>query len=313
MQVLIADKTASVCEKILKNENHSVDVITGLSPDELKKIIKKYHGIVIRSATKLTADIIAAAENLKVIGRAGTGVDNIDVAAASKRNIVVMNTPGGNSNAVAELAFAQMINLGRDLYQAIYSLKSNRWEKKRFEGYEITGKTLGLLGYGRISRLVGEKALAVGMNVLCFDPKIRKNIVAENGIKLVASLAGLLPEADFVSLHLSKRDETSNFVDKKEFAQMKPGVYFINYARGGIVNEGALLEALNNKIVAGAAIDVYETEPPINFDLINHPKVICTPHIGAASVESQERVAKMIAEQFVDLFAGKPVRNAVNV
>jgi len=311
MQVLIADKTASVCEKILKNENHSVDVITGLSPGELKKIIKKYHGIVIRSATKLTADIIAAAENLKVIGRAGTGVDNIDVAAASKRNIVVMNTPGGNSNAVAELAFAQMINLSRDLYNAVLTLKSNRWEKKRFKGHEIAGKTLGLLGYGRISRLISERALSFGMNVLCFDPKIHKNIIDENGIKLIASLAALLPAADFISLHLSKRADTINFIDEKAFAQMKPGVYFINYARGGIVNEGALLDALNREIVAGAAIDVYEAEPPIDFQLINHPKVICTPHIGAASVESQERVAKMIAEQFVDMFAGKPVRNAV--
>ncbi len=313
MKVLIADKTGAVCENILINASHTVDVITGLPPDELKKIIPEYHGIIIRSATKLTADIIDSAKNLKVIGRAGTGIDNVDVDAATKRNIVVMNTPGGNSNAVAELVFAQMINLSRDLYHAVSTLKSSQWEKKKFTGYEITGKTLGLLGYGSISRLVGEKAIAFGLNVLCYDPKINKNISDDRGIKLVNSLDMLLSTADLISIHLSKRDDTTNFIDAKQFAKMKPGVFFINYARGGLVNEQALLNALNQEIVAGAAIDVYETEPPTDFNLVNHPKVICTPHIGAASFESQERVARMIAEQFVDMFAGKPIRNSVNL
>lgn len=311
MKVLISDKSSPVCEKILREAGHSVDVKTDLSPEELRNTIGDYHGLIVRSATKVTVDIIHAAKNLKVIGRAGTGVDNIDLEAARKQDIVVMNTPGGNSNAVAELVLAQMLNLSRDLYNAVVSLKDGGWEKKKFKGFEIAGKKLGLLGYGRVSRLVGKKALALGMTVLCFDPKITKNLIDADGISLVSELDELLSSADYLSVHLTRREDTRNFLSAGQFQKMKQGVFLINASRGGIVDEKALLNALNEGVVAGAALDVYETEPPADLALIRHPKVICTPHIGAATYESQEKVAVMIAEQFVDFFAGHKPQNVV--
>ncbi len=311
MKILISDKSSPSCEKILREAGHSVDVKTDLSPQELKNIIGEYHGLIVRSATKVTADIIQSARNLKVIGRAGTGVDNIDLEAARKRDIVVMNTPGGNSNAVAELVLAQMLNLSRDLFTAVASLKEGAWEKKKFKGFEISGKMLGLLGYGRVSRLVGQKALALGMRVHCLDPKIHRNLLDADGISLVCEPQELLIGADYLSVHLSRREDTRNFLSTAQFQKMKRGVFLINASRGGIVDEKALLQALNEGIVAGAALDVYETEPPVDFELIRHPRVICTPHIGAATYESQEKVAVMIAEQFVDFFAGHKPQNAV--
>ncbi|MEZ4763165.1 MAG: hydroxyacid dehydrogenase [Calditrichia bacterium] len=311
MKILISDKSSSVCEQILRDAGHDVDVNTGLSPDELAKIIPAYHGLIVRSATKVTREIIDAAKSLKLIGRAGTGVDNIDVAYARERDIVVMNTPGGNSNAVAELTLAQMLNLARDVFNATTSIKAHRWEKKNFKGYEISGKTLGLLGYGRVSRLLGQKALALGMTVLCFDPKIAKNIEDCDGIQLVANVDDVLQKADYLSMNLTRRDDTRNFLGKAEFAKMKRGSYFLNGARGGLVDEKALLSALDDGTLAGAALDVFEAEPPVDFTLIDHPKVICTPHIGAASFEAQENVAAAVARQFADFFAGKGATNAV--
>ncbi|RMH79142.1 MAG: 3-phosphoglycerate dehydrogenase [Calditrichaeota bacterium] len=312
MKVLISDKTSPVCAEILRQAGHDVGERSGISPEELKEIIRYYDGLIVRSATKVTADIIAVADRLKVIGRAGSGVDNIDVAAASERNIVVMNTPGGNTNAVAELALGHMLMLSRDLYTAVDSLKNERWEKKKFHGREIIGKTVGLLGYGRVSRTLGKKCLALDMRVLCYDPKIRKNLVDADGIELTASPEALFAHSDYLSVHLTKKPETLNFVARPQFEQMKKGVFFINCSRGGIVNEKDLLWALEEGIVAGAALDVYETEPPTDFELIHHPKVVCTPHIGAATHEAQENVARAIAEQFVDFFAGKGARNRVN-
>lgn len=311
MKILISDKSSPICEQILKEAGHDVDVKTGLAPDELKKIIGEYDGLIVRSATKVTRDIIEAAEKLKVIGRAGTGVDNIDVAFAKQRGIVVMNTPGGNSNAVAELALAMMLTLSRDLQTAHQTMKAHSWEKKRFKGTEIEGKTLGLLGYGRVSRIFGKKAAALGMKVLCYDPKIRKNIVDSDGIQLIADVNELYAQSDYVSVHLTRREDTRNFVNADAFAKMKKGAFLINTARGGLVDEAALLAALNNEQIAGAALDVYEKEPPETFELIDHPKVVCTPHIGAATVEAQEKVAEAIARQFVDFFAGKGAVNAV--
>ncbi len=312
MKILITDKTSPKCAQILRDAGFTVDEKFGISKDELLQIIGNYEGLIVRSATKVTADVIAAARNLKVIGRAGSGVDNIDVQAATEKGILVMNTPGGNTNAVAELALLLMLGAARNVYNAVASLKAHKWEKKKFSGHEIKGKTLGLLGYGRVSRNLGKKALALDMQVLCYDPKIKKNLVDEDGIQLVADMGTVLSRADYLSVHLTKKPETINFLSDDEFAQMKDGVFFINCSRGGIVNEKALLNALNEGKVAMAAVDVYEKEPPEDFTLIDHPNVICTPHIGASTKEAQENVAVMIAEQFVDFFTGKGIRNAVN-
>ncbi len=312
MKILITDKTSPKCAQILRDAGFTVDEKFGISKDELLQIIGNYEGLIVRSATKVTADVIAAARNLKVIGRAGSGVDNIDVQAATEKGILVMNTPGGNTNAVAELALLLMLGAARNIYNAVASLKAHKWEKKKFSGHEIKGKTLGLLGYGRVSRNLGKKALALDMQVLCYDPKIKKNLVDEDGIQLVADMGTVLSRADYLSVHLTKKPETINFLSDDEFAQMKDGVFFINCSRGGIVNEKALLTALNEGKVAMAAVDVYEKEPPEDFTLIDHPNVICTPHIGASTKEAQENVAVMIAEQFVDFFTGKGIRNAVN-
>ncbi len=312
MKILITDKTSPKCAQILRDAGFTVDEKFGISKDELLQIIGNYEGLIVRSATKVTADVIAAARNLKVIGRAGSGVDNIDVQAATEKGILVMNTPGGNTNAVAELALLLMLGAARNIYNAVASLKAHKWEKKKFSGHEIKGKTLGLLGYGRVSRNLGKKALALDMQVLCYDPKIKKNLVDEDGIQLVADMGTVLSRADYLSVHLTKKPETINFLSDDEFAQMKDGVFFINCSRGGIVNEKALLNALNEGKVAMAAVDVYEKEPPEDFTLIDHPNVICTPHIGASTKEAQENVAVMIAEQFVDFFTGKGIRNAVN-
>lgn len=312
MKILISDKSSPKCAEILKAAGHEVDEIFGLPPEELKNIIGIFDGLIVRSATKVTADILNAAKKLKVIGRAGTGVDNIDVKAASLKGVVVMNAPGGNSNAVAELALAYMIMLSRSLYSAIHSLKDERWEKKGFEGTEITAKTLGILGYGRVSRLLAKKCRALGMEVLCYDPKIRKDILDEDSLQIVSSLEQALSSADYVSVHLSKRADTADFISRAQFQRMKRGVFLVNCSRGGIVNEEDLLWALEEEIVAGAALDVFSAEPPADFKLIKHPRVIATPHIGAASEEAQENVAVLIAEQFVDMFAGKGIRNAVN-
>ena len=312
MKILITDKTSPKCAQILRDAGFTVDEKFGISKDELLQIIGNYEGLIVRSATKVTTDVIAAARNLKVIGRAGSGVDNIDVQAATEKGILVMNTPGGNTNAVAELALLLMLGAARNVYNATASLKAHKWEKKKFSGHEIKGKTLGLLGYGRVSRNLGKKALALDMQVLCYDPKIKKNLVDEDGIQLVADMGTVLSRADYLSVHLTKKPETINFLSDDEFAQMKDGVFFINCSRGGIVNEKALLNALIEGKVAMAAVDVYEKEPPEDFALIDHPNFICTPHIGACTKEAQENVAVMIAEQFVDFFTGKGIRNAVN-
>jgi len=312
MKILISDKSSPKCAEILHKAGHEVDEIFGLSPEELKNIIGIFDALIVRGATKVTAEIIQAAKKLKVIGRAGTGVDNIDVKAASTRGIVVMNAPGGNSNAVAELVLGQMLMLARSLYDAAHTMKEARWEKKRFEGTEIIGKNLGILGYGRVSRLLAQKARALGMQVRCYDPKIGKDLVDEASLAVVSSLEDVLSWSDYLSVHLSLREDTQNFISRAQFQRMKRGVYVLNCSRGGIVNEADLLWALEEGIVAGAALDVFEKEPPTDFTLAKHSQVIAMPHIGAATEEAQENVSLIIAEQIADMFAGKGIRNAVN-
>lgn len=313
MKVLISDKTSPKCAEILRAVGHEVDEKFGISRDELQSIIANYHGLIVRSATKVTQEIIRIAKNLKVIGRAGSGVDNIDCIAANEKNIVVMNTPGGNTNAVAELTIGYFFSLSRDLYNTSKSLKEEKWEKKKFMGKEVLNKTLGILGYGKIGRSVALKSKCLGMEVLCFDPYVGRDIVDQFSIRLVADIAQVLSVADFISVHVPKKPETTNMIGKEQFEIMKKGVYLINCARGGIIDEKALLWALDEGIVAGAALDVFESEPLEDFSLIKHPKVIGTPHLGAATQEAQENVAIKIAEQIADMFAGKNIRNAVSL
>lgn len=311
MKILISDKAAPKCAEILRAAGHEVDEKFGISPDELRNIIANYHGLIVRSATKVNQDIIGLAKNLKVIGRAGSGVDNIDCEAANEKNIVVMNTPGGNTNAVAELTVAYLFALSRELYSTTKSLKEERWEKKKFMGREVLNKTLGILGYGKIGRSVALKSKCLGMEVLCYDPYVGRDIIDQFSIRLVADISQVLSVADFISVHVPKKPETTNMITKEQFEMMKKGVFIINCARGGIIDEKALLWALDEGIVAGAALDVYQIEPPQDFSLIKHPKVMCTPHLGAATYEAQENVAVQIAEQIAGMFAGKDIRNAV--
>ena len=311
MKILISDKSSPKCAEILKQNGHQVDENFGLAPEELKQIIGQYDGLVVRSATKVTAEIIDAASNLKVIGRAGAGVDNIDVAYASEKGILVMNTPGANTNAVVELTIGYMFNLARNLYESSKTMKAGMWEKKKLTGSEIMGKTLGVIGYGKIGRQVAIKSRCLGMDVVCYDPYVGREIIDQFGVKLMADMEHVLSQSDYISIHVPKTPETTDLINKAAFQKMKKGAFLINCARGGIVNEEDLLWALEEGIVAGAAVDVYPAEPPTDLRVVKHPNVICSPHIGAASKEAQDNVSIMIAEQFSDMFAGKETRNIV--
>ncbi len=311
MKVLISDKSSAECANILRNAGHEVDEKFGISPEELKTIVGNYDGLIVRSATKVTAEIISAGKKLKVIGRAGSGVDNIDVKTAVNNDIIVMNTPGANTNAVVELTLSYILALGRHLYTASETMKASKWEKKKLLGTEVLDKILGIIGYGKIGRQVAMKSKCLGMEVICYDPYVGREIIDQFGVRLVANLDEVLTKSHYISVHVPLTPETSNFISKKEFSKMQKGVYFINCARGGIINEKDLLWALNEEIVAAAGIDVYEKEPPVDLALIKHPKVMCTPHLGASTVEAQENVGKQIAQQFVDMFAGKEIQNVV--
>ena len=311
MKILISDKASPKAAQILNDAGHEVDEKFGISPEELLEIIADYDGLIVRSATKVTREVFNQAKNLKVVGRAGTGVDNIDLDAAAEKNVVVMNTPGGNTNAVAELTVGHMFTLSRDLYNTSKSLKEERWDKKKFSGVELLNKTLGVLGYGRIGRSVAIKCKCLGMEVICYDPYVGRDIMDQFGIRLLAEMDELLAKADYISIHVPKKPETQNLISKDQFNLMKKGVFIVNCARGGIINENELQWALDEGIVAGVALDVFETEPPTDFTLLKHPKVLCTPHLGAATKESQDNVAIKIAEQFVNMFAGKGIQNAV--
>jgi D-3-phosphoglycerate dehydrogenase len=311
MKVLVSDKSSPECGNVLREAGHQVDEKFGISSDELKSIIGDYDGLIVRSATKVTSEIISVAKNLKVIGRAGSGVDNIDVKSATDKNIVVMNTPGANTNAVVELTLAYLFALGRHLYQGSSTMKAAKWEKKTLAGTETLGKILGVIGYGKIGKQVAIKSRCLGMEVICFDPYVGREIIDQFGVRLVADIDEVLETSDYISIHVPKTRETANYITKSEFSKMKKGVYFINCARGGIVNEADLYWALEEGIVAAAGIDVYDTEPPSDLKLVQHPKVMCTPHLGASTHEAQINVGTQIAHQFVDMFAGKEIRNVV--
>lgn len=311
MKVLVSDSISPKGVEILKKAGLKVDVKTGMKPDELKAVIGDYNGLIIRSATKVTADILEAATNLKVIGRAGSGLDNVDKAAATKRGVVVMNTPGGNTMTTAEHTIAMMFAMARMIPQASASMKQGLWEKKKFMGVELFNKTLGVVGMGNIGGQVAKKAQGLQMNVIAYDPFLNEEKARELGVERV-SVEDLFRRSDFITIHTPLTPETKNLVNKKSLAIMKPGVRILNCARGGIVNEKDLYDALTSGKVAAAALDVFEKEPPEDQSLCRLDSVTCTPHLGAATKEAQENVAIAVAEQVADYLVNGTIRNAVN-
>jgi len=313
MKVLVSDPLSEVGVKIFQETpDIEVDVNTGLTPEELKDIIGQYQGLVIRSATKVTADIIEAADNLKVIGRAGIGLDNVDIPAASKRGIVVMNTPEGNTITTAEHTIAMMMALSRNIPRATASLKEGKWEKKQLKGRELFNKTLGLIGLGHIGRIVADRAKGMKMKVVVYDPYLQPETIEKLDLEPV-SFEELLWRSDYITIHTPRTDETLNMINKETIAKMKEGAMVINCARGGIVNEDDLCEALELGRLGGAAIDVFSTEPPGKIKLLDQTNLICTPHLGASTTEAQDNVAVDVAEQIVAYLLHGTVKNAVNV
>jgi len=311
-KVLISDDLSQQAVDIFRDRGVEVDVKTGLSEDELIAIIGNYDGLAVRSATKATAKVLEAAENLKVIGRAGIGVDNIDVNAATQRGIVVMNTPFGNSITTAEHAIAMVMALARELPAANASTQAGKWEKKRFMGVEVSGKTLGLIGAGNIGSIVASRAQGLKMRVISYDPFLSPERAEDLGIEKV-ELDELYARADFITLHVPLTDTTRNLIDKSAFAKMKKGVRIVNCARGGIIVEEDLRDALDAGQVAGAGLDVFAVEPAKENVLFGRDDVICTPHLGAATAEAQEKVAIQVAEQMADYLLTGAVVNALNM
>lgn len=312
-KILVADRLSSAGMEVFKRYKElDVRAEKGMSPEQLKAAIPEFDGLVVRSSTKVTADILGAAGNLKVIGRAGIGVDNIDIEAATLRGIVVMNTPQENAIAAAEHTITLMLALARKVSQADASMKAGRWEKSKFLGTEVFNKTLGIIGIGNIGGIVADRAVGLKMRVVAYDPHIPRQTASRKGIELV-SLDELLARSDFVSLHMPLTKETRNLIDAAALAKMKPGAMLINCARGGIVNERDLHDALVSGHVGGAALDVFETEPAIDNPLCKLGNVIATPHLGASTIEAQESVAIAVAERVADYLLHGTMRNPVNV
>lgn len=312
MKILIADAMSNDAVDILKAKNLSVDVKTDLKKEELQQIIGEYDALIVRSATKVSRDIIQKADRLKIIGRAGIGVDNVDVEAATEKGIVVMNTPQGNALAAAEHTIALLFATARKVALADSTMKQGKWEKKLLMGTEVYEKTLGVVGIGNIGIIVAEKALALGMNVIAYDLFVPKEVAESRGIELV-TLDALLARSDFITVHVPMLKETKNLIDKKALAKAKKGVIILNTARGGIVNEQDLLEALNSGQVAAAGLDVFEQEPPPkDHPLVLSDKTVCTPHLGASTKEAQGKVAVDIANQIVDYAMNGVIKNSVN-
>jgi D-3-phosphoglycerate dehydrogenase len=310
-RVLIADKLSPAAAQIFKDRGIDADVKPGLERDALIKIIGEYDGIAVRSATKVTEKVIAAANGLKVIGRAGIGVDNIDVPAATSKGIIVMNTPFGNSITTAEHAIALLFALARQIPQADTSTQAGKWEKNRFMGVELTAKTLGIVGCGNIGSIVADRALGLRMKVIAFDPFLSPERAKDVGVEKV-EFDELLARADFISFHAPLTEKTKNILNAESLTRTKKGVRIINCARGGLVDEKALRAALDSGHVSGAAFDVFSTEPATENPLFGHPNVVCTPHLGAATSEAQENVALQIAEQMSDYLLRGAISNAVN-
>jgi D-3-phosphoglycerate dehydrogenase len=312
MKVLISDNLSPVGVEILKKAGFEVDARSKTTPEEIEKIIGGYDALIIRSATKVTKELLDKATKLKIVGRAGSGLDNVDIAAATKKGVVVMNTPGGNTVTTAEHTIGMLFACARMIPQSYTSLKAGKWEKKKFEGVELYDKTLGVVGLGAIGGVVANRAVGLGMKVLAYDPFISTEKAKSLGIELV-DLPTIYKRSDFITVHTPKTKETANLINRDTIARMKDGVRIINCARGGIVNEQDLYEALKSGKVASAAFDVFEKEPPENHPLLTLDNFIATPHLGASTREAQENVAVAVAEQIVDYLIAGTVRNAVNV
>ena len=298
-------------EDVLKSKQIDYDIKTGMSPEELKEVIDQYDGILIRSATKLTSDILADCKNLKVIGRAGVGVDNVDLDQATKNKILVMNTPLGNLEATAELSVGLMFSLMRNIHLANDSTHQGKWEKPKFIGTELKGKTLGIVGYGNIGQRVAEICSTIGMNIITNSKSASDEDLSRFKAKKV-STEQLIKEADIVSIHTKLNDETKYMFNKETLSTMKPTSVIINCARGGLINEADLKDALNNEVIAGAAIDVYENEPATDNVMFGAKNLLLTPHLGASSKEAQSNVAIDVANQVADFLKDNKIVNNVN-
>ncbi|MBX3003984.1 MAG: hydroxyacid dehydrogenase [Anaerolineales bacterium] len=307
MKVLIADSLAPQALARLEAAGLQADDRAGISAEELQALLPQYAGLIVRSRTKVSAALLAAAPALKVVGRAGVGVDNIDLAAAKAQGVVVVNTPVSTSVAVAELTLALMLALLRSIPRADASMKAGAWDKKSFEGAELAGKTLGVLGMGNIGAQVARRAAAFDMRVIAYDPFLDDATITTRGA-LAAKLEAVYAESDVLTLHLPLLPETRGMLNESTFAQMKRGVYLICAARGGVIDEDALLNALARGQVAGAALDVFATEPPGASALVTHPQVIATPHMGAQTAEAQTRAAADVADEVANVLLGQPIR-----
>lgn len=316
IRVLAADKLAQEGLALLQaDEQIQVDVKVGLSEEQLAEVVGQYDGLVIRSGAKVTAKVLANPGRLKAIARAGVGVDNVDIAVATAAGILVMNTPDANTLSTAELTLALMLSMLRQIPGACASLKKGEWERTKYTGRQVAGKTLGVLGLGRVGTAVAQRALAMKMNVIGFDPFVTGTAPLEGRVRLASSLAEMLPEVDVLTVHTPLTDQTRAIIGKKELATMKDGVYILNVARGGIIDEDALYEALKSGKLAGAAVDVFEEEPPKDKDrrLIELDNVVCTPHLGASTIEAQKAVSIEAAQIMLDYLKKGEIHSAVNV
>ncbi|MBC7637458.1 MAG: phosphoglycerate dehydrogenase [Acetobacteraceae bacterium] len=312
VKVLISDKLSPAAVDIFRARGIEVDVKPGLSPAELRAIIGDYDGLAIRSASKVTRELLDAAPNLKVVGRAGIGVDNVDVKSATARGVVVMNTPNGNAITTAEHAIAMMFALARQIPEASASTRAGKWEKNRFMGVELTAKVLGLIGCGNIGSIVADRAQGLKMRVIAYDPYLTDKRALALGVEKV-ELEDLLARADIVTLHTPLTEATRNILSRENIAKLRKGARIINCARGGLIDEAALADALKSGHIAGAALDVFETEPATDSPLFALENVVCTPHLGAATAEAQENVALQVAEQMSDFLLTGAVTNAINM
>ena len=311
MKILISDKMSEKVEDVLKSKQIDYDIKTGMNPEELKDIIDQYDGILIRSATKLTSDILADCKNLKVIGRAGVGVDNVDLDQATKNKILVMNTPLGNLEATAELSVGLMFSIMRNIHLANDSTHQGKWEKPKFIGTELKGKILGIVGYGNIGQRVAEICSTIGMKIITNSKSASDNDLSKFDVKKV-STEQLIKESDIISLHTKLNDDTKYMINKETLSKMKPSSVIINCARGGLINESDLKDALNNETIAGAAIDVYENEPATDNVMFGTKNLLLTPHLGASSKEAQSNVAIEVANQVADFLKDNKIVNNVN-
>jgi D-3-phosphoglycerate dehydrogenase len=311
-KILISDSVDKKAVAILQDAGFEVSYKPGMKKEELLNEVSQYNCLIVRSATKVTPDVVEKMNSMEVIGRAGAGVDNIDIPSATRKGIIVMNTPGGNTVSTAEHTMALLLTMCRNTAQANQSLRQGRWDRKLYQGTELSGKILGIIGLGKIGREVAVRAKAFDMKVIGYDPVLSNDVASQLDVSLT-DMDNIFAQSDIITVHVPMNDETKDLISKESIAKCKDGVKIINCARGGIVNEKDIVEALNSGKVSAAAFDVYTSEPPdFSSELIQHPKVVTTPHLGASTDEAQEKVAIQIAEQIVDLFNDKPLRGAVN-